>query len=87
MRTTISLDDRLAEQTRRRARELGMSVSAFVAKTLSDALKSPPPAPKKEFRLVTVKGSGVADGVEPDRPRSLETDEDVEQYGARARDS
>jgi hypothetical protein len=80
MRTTISLDDRLAEQTRRRAQELGMSVSAFIAKTLSDALRCPPVVPKKEFRLITVKGSGVAEGVDLDRPRSVETGNDVEQF-------
>ena len=82
MRTTISLDDRLAEQTRQRARELGMSVSAFIAKTLHDALNRPPVVPKKDFRLITVKGSGVASGVDLDRPRTLETDEDVEQFGS-----
>lgn len=84
MRTTITLDDRLAEQTRRRAQELGMSVSAFIASVLSDALKHTPESPKKPFRLVAVGGTGVAEGVDLDRVRTLETDEDVELRKPRA---
>ena len=53
MRTTISLDDQLAEQVRREAAVQGRSVSAFIAGVLSDALKrrGPPEAPP--FRLPT----------------------------------
>ena len=39
MRTTISLDDQLAKQVRRAAEARGISVSAFISKTLDDALK------------------------------------------------
>ena len=39
MRTTISLDDRLALAVRARAAEKGQSVSAFIAEVLDDALK------------------------------------------------
>jgi hypothetical protein len=88
MRTTISLDDRLAEQVRRRAAREGLSVSAFIARVLDDALKrrpaaSPPPPP---FRLITVKGEGVYPGIDLDRPRALETadDEAFAQRGNRA---
>jgi hypothetical protein len=89
MRTTISLDDRLAEQVRRRAAREGLSVSAFIARVLDDALKrqpatGPPPPP---FRLITVKGEGVYPGIDLDRPRALETAEDEEfaQRGRRVR--
>ena len=84
MRTTISLDDRLAEQVRRRAAREGSSVSAFIARVLGDALKqqaraaAPPP-----FRLVTVKGDGTCSGVDLDRPRTLDTADDEALYGAR----
>jgi hypothetical protein len=78
MRTTISLDDRLGEQVRRRAAREGLSVSAFIARVLDDALKRPsassPPLPP--FRLITVKGDGVHPGVDLDRPRALEVAED-----------
>ena len=39
MRTTISLDGRLAKQVRRRAEAEGLSVSAFIGKTLNEALE------------------------------------------------
>lgn len=74
MRTTISLDDRLAEKVRARASAKGKSVSAFIAGILDDALKrTGPSAEIPPFRLVTVGGEGVAPGVDLDRPRALET--------------
>jgi len=76
MRTTISLDDRLAEAVRARAAEKGESVSAFIARTLDDALKRPEPKEERPFRLVTVGGGGVRGGVDLDRPRELEVAED-----------
>jgi hypothetical protein len=84
VRTTISLDDRLAERVRQRAREQEMSLSAFIAKVLDDALKrgrgeAPPPA----FRLVTVAGPGVFPGVDLDRPRDLLVAEDEATYSSR----
>ena len=44
MRTTISLDDRLAMQVHREAAAQGLSVSAFISKTLDDAIKRREPA-------------------------------------------
>ncbi len=76
MRTTISLEDRLAEQVRRRADEEGSSVSAFIARTLDDALKQTAPRPSPPFRLVTVKGEGLHPGIELDRPRALVAEDD-----------
>lgn len=50
MRTTISLEDRLAEEVKRRAAESGESVSAFNARVLYDSLKREEPAPARPFR-------------------------------------
>ncbi len=86
MRTTISLDDRLAEQVKRRAARRGMSVSAFIARTLDDALKRPEPRPPIPFRLVTVKGEGLQPGVDLDRPNDLVASDDEEGF-ARPRSS
>ncbi len=80
MRTTISLDDRLAEQARRRAQELGLSVSAFIAKILKEALTRGTPPRATPFRLVTVDGTGPAPGIDLDRPRSIEVAEDAAHY-------
>ena len=81
MRTTISLDDQLAKQVRRAAEASGLSVSAFIAKTLDDALKrreTPEPPP---FRLVTVRGVHARPGVDLDQPRALDAQDDEAGYG------
>ena len=87
MRTSISLEDRLAERLRRRAAEEGVSVSAFIARIVDDALKRPDVQPAPPFRLVTVGGEGIYSGVDLDRPRSLLVAEDEERHGSRSDDS
>lgn len=57
-----------------------MSVSVFSAKSLDDAPgrgEDPEPRP---FRLVTVHGS-PRPGVDLDRPRALEVDDDEARFG------
>ena len=83
MRTTISLDDRLARQVRREASTRGVSVSAFIAKTLDDALKQRKHAEPPPFRLVTVRGVRPRPGVDLDRPRALDVEDDEARYGER----
>ena len=84
MRTTISLDDQLAEAVRLRAAERGLSVSGYIATVLSDALLRTPNAPDPvPFRLVTVGGNGPRTGVDLDRTSALLAAEDGERYGPR----
>ena len=85
MRTTISLDDQLAKQVRRAAEARGMSVSAFIAKTLDDALKRREPSESPPFRLVTVRGGHVRPGVDLDCPRALDSQDDEARFGHRSR--
>ena len=80
MRTTISLSDRLDRQVRREAATRGMSVSAFIAKTLDDALKRDERPTVPPFRLVTVRSRPCL-GVDLDRPRVLDVDEDAARFG------
>lgn len=80
MRTSISLDDRLFEQVKERAREERSSVSAWIARVVDDALKARPAAPVRPFRLVTVRGEGARPGVDLDRPRELAVAEDEARY-------
>ena len=84
MRTTISMDDALARQVRRAAVDRGLSVSAFIARTLDDALKRSEPRATKPFRLIVVGGKGPRPGVDLDRPREIETRDDRERYGRTA---
>ena len=87
MRTTISLEDRLAERVKRRAVEEGLSVSAFIAKVLDDGLKRQPAKEVPPFRLVTVGGGGVRPGVDLDRIRELEIVDDESRFGGRKSES
>ena len=82
MRTTILLDEQLARQVRREAAGQGLSVSAFIAKTLDDALKRREPSASPPFRLVTIRGSRPRPGVDLDRPRALDITEDQVQFGS-----
>ena len=76
MRTTISLEDRLARQVRRKAAAQGVSVSAFIAKTLDDALKRRSPTVQRPFRLITVGVGGPRPGIDLDRSRAIEAADD-----------
>jgi len=80
MRLTISMDDRLADEVRREAMARGLSVSAFIARILDDALKRPEPTQAKPFRLITVGGEGPRPGVDLDRPRELQIRGDEERH-------
>jgi len=87
MRTSISLDDRLAERVRRRAADEGVSVSALIAGILDDVLKRPEARPKPAFRLITASGEGTYPEVDLDRPRTLLVAEDEERYGSESDES
>ena len=80
MRTTISLDDQLGKQVRREAAARGISVSAFISRTLSDALKRREPTEPPPFRLVTVRGVHPRPGVDLDRPRALDVEDDEARF-------
>ena len=76
MRTTISLDDQLARQVRREAAVRGISVSAFISRILDDALKRREPTEQPPFRLVTVRGVHPRPGVDLNRLRALDAQDD-----------
>lgn len=81
MRTTISLEGRLAEAVRREAAARGMSVSALIVRIVDEAVKRPEPAEAKRFRLVTVGGEGPRPGTDLDRPRESEARDDETRSG------
>jgi len=82
MRTTISLDDRILEAVKRRAANDGLSVSAWVAGVLDEAVKrSKKLTDDRPFRLVTAGKGGAHPGIDLDRPRELMVAEDEEQFG------
>ncbi len=56
-------------------------MSAFIAKTLDDALKRGEPSETPPFRLVTVSGVQPAPGIDLDQPRALEAHDDAIRFG------
>ena len=76
MRMTISLDDELATQVRREAAARGVSASAFISKALYDSLKHREPSAERPFKLVTVQGVRPKPGIDLDRPRALDAEDD-----------
>ena len=80
MRTTISLEDQLATQVRRAAAARGLSVSAFISQTLVDALNRHEPTEQPTFRLITVRGVHPRPGVDLDRPRALDAQDDEARF-------
>ena len=83
MRTTIYLDDQLAKQVRRAAKARGISVSAFISRTLDDALKRREMAEPPPFQLVTVRGVHTRPGIDLDRPRALDAEDDDHLFNCR----
>ena len=81
MRIAISLDDQLAEQARRAAETSGLSVSAFIAETLDDALKRRETVEQPPFHVVTVRGVHPRRGVDLDRPRAFDARDDEARFG------
>ena len=83
MRTTISLDDQLAQTVRREARARSMSVSAFVSGILADALQLKHQASTAPFKLPTIAGvAGVRlrSGIDLDQPRALEILDEEKEF-------
>ena len=86
MRTTITLDDGLAADLKRRAQSEGKSVSAVISEALRAQLGKRATRPKTApFRLITVKGGGLKPGVEVAKLRALDEIEDVERWKRRRR--
>lgn len=72
MRTTISLDDGLAEDVKRRAAELRTSVSALIESLIREGLhRRDPEQTIRRFRLITVGRGHAIPGVDLDRAAKL----------------
>ncbi len=76
MRTTVTLSEQLARRVRQEAAARGMSVSAFIAGTLDDALKHSGPQESPPFEMMTVRGVHPRPGVDLDRTRALDVQDD-----------
>ncbi len=84
MRTTIILNDELGARLREKARQEGMSFSAFLADAGRRALESDEEPVNEPFHLITFRGDGPVDGVDLDRTNELLAAEDRRFYGETA---
>ena len=86
MRTTITLDEGLAADVKRRAMSEGKSVSAVIAEALRAQLtRREAPSRGAPFRLITVKGEGLRPGVDLTKLRTIEETGDLEGWKRRRR--
>ena len=83
MRTTISLDDRLMAQLKRRAAEQGTSVSKLVAQAVRLFMRTPRAAAAPQtFELVTFGRGGHFSRYTIDKTSALIEADDRERFGA-----
>lgn len=81
MRTTILLDDELAENLKKAARDRGLSFSAFIAEAGRAALRTMDAKDDKPFELLVDGKSGPLPGVDLNKTSELLAAEDQETYG------
>jgi hypothetical protein len=84
MRTTITLDDRLLAQLKRRASESGTSVSKLVEQAVRLFIRTPrSPALQESFELVTFGLDGRFSRQNIDKTAALLEAEDLERFAPR----
>jgi predicted transcriptional regulator len=84
MRTTITLDDRLLAQLKRRASESGTSVSKLVEQAVRLFVRTPRAALGAEsFELVTFGAGGRFSRQNIDKTAALLEAEDLERFASR----
>jgi hypothetical protein len=84
MRTTISLDDRLLDQLKRRAAESGTSVSKLIEQAVRLFVRTPrAPAKQAAFELVTFGAGGRFARQNIDKTSALLEADDVERFASR----
>ncbi len=84
MRTTITLDDRLLAQLKRRAAASGTSVSKLVEQAVRLFVRTPrSPAAHKSFELVTFGAGGRFSRLNVDKTSALLEADDLERFRSR----
>lgn len=85
MRTTITLDDRLLTQLKRRASKSGTSVSKLIEQAVRLLVRTPrEAAAPKSFELVTFGAGGRFSRRNIDKTAALLEGEDLERFASRS---
>jgi hypothetical protein len=84
MRTTISLDDRLLAQLKKRAAESGTSVSRLIEQAIRLLMRTPPAGKRQDrFELVTFGDGGRFSLKNIDKTSALLDADDVDRFAPR----
>ena len=83
MRTTITLDERLLAQLKKRASESGTSVSRLIEQAVRLRLRTPAAAKRDRFELVTFGSGGRFSRHNVDKTSALIEDDDIERFAGR----
>jgi hypothetical protein len=84
MRTTITMDDRLLEQLKKRAAESGTSVSRLIEQAIRLLIRTPPAGKRQnQLDLVTFGAGGKFSKQNVDKTSALLETDDVERFGRR----
>jgi hypothetical protein len=82
MRTTITLNDRLLAQLKKRAAESGTSVSRLIERAIRLLFRTPPASKREErFELVTFGSGGRFSRHNIDKTSALIEADDVARFG------
>lgn len=81
MRTTLTIDDELLRQIKRKAIEADLTVSAFIERALRLALDRGAGHEEAPFELLTWGSGGTVGGLSIDRTSELFVHEDEAIYG------
>ena len=83
MRTTISMDERLLAQLKKRASESGTSVSRLIEQAVRLRLRTPEAAKRHRFEVVTFGAGGRFSRRNIDKISALLEDDDSERFARR----
>ncbi len=84
MRTTITLDDRLLAQLKKRASETGTSVSRLIEQAIRLLMRTPRAASRQDrFDLVTFGAGGRFSRQNIDKTSTLLETDDVDRFAKR----
>ncbi len=84
MRTTITMDDRLLAQLKKRAAESGTSVSRLIEQAIRLLIRTPPAGKREDrFDLVTFGAGGRFSRQNIDKTSALLEADDVDRFAER----
>ncbi len=80
MRTTVDLPEPLLRNAKRRAAQIGTTLSEVVGDALRQHLNSQTKTATPKFKLITFEGGQVNPGIDLNRTSALIVEDDIQEY-------